>query len=208
MKKSIEDSTEDKIKEAARTLFLKNGLKGTTIREVAECAGANVALVNYYFRSKNKLFISIFSEKFITFSESGYHILHDTSKPISERLIAFLDHYIDLFLADPNLPIFILSELHYNTDLLEVMAALKKDSIEKNKDKLQLLLDEETEKGNINQISIRNLEMTLTSMLIFPFITRNMLHATGEFESESFEDFIDNWKSHVKRVMISFMIPK
>ena len=49
-------STEEKIKEAAKRVFLGKGFSGCTSREIAKEAGMNVALVNYYFRSKNQLF--------------------------------------------------------------------------------------------------------------------------------------------------------
>ena len=54
--------TEAKIKKAAIELFEKFGSKGTTVRKVAEKAGVNLALMNYYFRSKEKLFASVFQE--------------------------------------------------------------------------------------------------------------------------------------------------
>ena len=119
------DSTEQKIKETARVHFLEKGLRGTTIREVAEKAGVNVALVNYYFRTKNKLFIAIFKEKFLTFNEAGYHILTNEEKPFLERIDDFIDHYVQVTLEQPNLPIFVLSELHFNDELKEVLASIK-----------------------------------------------------------------------------------
>ncbi|MFM7388296.1 MAG: TetR family transcriptional regulator [Bacteroidota bacterium] len=48
--------TEQKIKDAALTVFIQKGFVNCTSREIAREAGMNVALVNYYFRSKSKLF--------------------------------------------------------------------------------------------------------------------------------------------------------
>ena len=55
-KKSVEVdlSTEEKIKEAAKKVFLKKGYAATRTRDIAEEAGINLALLNYYFRSKEK----------------------------------------------------------------------------------------------------------------------------------------------------------
>ena len=49
-------STEEKIKEAARRVFTKKGYAATRTRDIAEESGYNLALINYYFRSKEKLF--------------------------------------------------------------------------------------------------------------------------------------------------------
>ncbi|MEP6684170.1 MAG: TetR family transcriptional regulator, partial [Parafilimonas sp.] len=40
-------------------LFAEKGFEGTSIREIAEKASVNVAMVNYYFGSKEKLFEKI-----------------------------------------------------------------------------------------------------------------------------------------------------
>ena len=158
------DSTEEKIKETARILFLEKGLRGTTIREVAEKAGVNVALVNYYFRTKNKLFIAIFKEKFLTFNEAGYHILTNEEKPFLERIDDFIDHYIQVTLDQPNLPIFVLSELHFNDELKEVLASIKSQTKDKYMGILQKHIDQEVEAGNMRAVNYMNLEISMIAL--------------------------------------------
>lgn len=51
--------TRDKIMEAARILFADHGFEGTSVREIARAAEVNVASLNYYFSSKEKLFLEI-----------------------------------------------------------------------------------------------------------------------------------------------------
>ena len=54
--KKIDSTTEEKIKEAARIVFHQKGFAATRTRDIAEEANINLALLNYYFRSKAKLF--------------------------------------------------------------------------------------------------------------------------------------------------------
>jgi AcrR family transcriptional regulator len=56
VKKELDTTTEAKIKAAARVVFHKKGFAATRTRDIAEEAGINLALLNYYFRSKEKLF--------------------------------------------------------------------------------------------------------------------------------------------------------
>ena len=49
-------STEEKILISASKVFTEKGFSGTRTRDIAEEAGINLALLNYYFRSKEKLF--------------------------------------------------------------------------------------------------------------------------------------------------------
>ncbi len=65
--KAVDSSTEEKIKEAARVVFMKKGFAATRTRDIAEEAGINLALLNYYFRSKEKLFELVMFEKFQKF---------------------------------------------------------------------------------------------------------------------------------------------
>lgn len=50
------ESTEQKILHAAREEFIKTGLKGARMQEIADRAGVNKASLHYYFRSKEKLY--------------------------------------------------------------------------------------------------------------------------------------------------------
>ena len=45
-------STEEKILISASKVFTEKGFSGTRTRDIAEEAGINLALLNYYFRSK------------------------------------------------------------------------------------------------------------------------------------------------------------
>ena len=54
--------TRDRILRAASDLFATTGFNGATLREITERAGANLAAVNYYFRTKEDLIISTIEE--------------------------------------------------------------------------------------------------------------------------------------------------
>ena len=56
------DKKEQIIREAIE-LFAKKGFEGTSIRDIASNAGVNIAMINYYFGSKEKLFESLLENK-------------------------------------------------------------------------------------------------------------------------------------------------
>ncbi|OBZ18478.1 TetR family transcriptional regulator [Bacillus sp. FJAT-27264] len=49
---------------AAKKLFARQGYDGTSVRQICEEAGANVALVSYYFNGKENLLRAIFEQFF------------------------------------------------------------------------------------------------------------------------------------------------
>ena len=81
-------TTEEKIRQAATKVFLEKGFDGTTTRDIAAEAGINLALLNYYFRSKQKLFDSVFEEMIQLFFEGVGTVL---SQPMPLKGKAELD---------------------------------------------------------------------------------------------------------------------
>lgn len=64
---SNDDSTEKKILQAAREVFVESGLAGARMQAIADRAGVNKALLHYYFRSKEKLYQAALKEYFELF---------------------------------------------------------------------------------------------------------------------------------------------
>src|SRR6202012_5712205 len=80
------ESTEERIKEAARKLFTQKGFAGTRTRDIAQEAGINLALLNYYFRSKQKLFDLVMMENFQRFLAGMKINFQDPALDLKERI--------------------------------------------------------------------------------------------------------------------------
>src|ERR1700733_6700263 len=106
-----ESSTEEKIKEAAKKLFTRKGFAATRTRDIAEEAGINLALLNYYFRSKQKLFDIIMLENFRQFIQGITVKVYDETASMEEKIGQIATAYIDFLTQHPDLPLFVLNEL-------------------------------------------------------------------------------------------------
>jgi len=97
--------------DAAEILFAKNGYKGTSLRQITEHAGANVAAVNYHFGTKENLLIEILDRVVV---------------PINARRIQLLDDFEDQ--GAPNirqvLEAFLLPDIHTLKELRQRNPAL------------------------------------------------------------------------------------
>ena len=78
-------STEEKIKGAASRVFTQKGYAATRTRDIAEESGLNLALINYYFRSKEKLFDIIIVEHLQLFIHSVMGIVNDPKTTIIDQ---------------------------------------------------------------------------------------------------------------------------
>ena len=56
-------ATSERILDAAEELFAKHGIYGVTMREIAELANVDTALLHYYFESKRGVFDAVFSRR-------------------------------------------------------------------------------------------------------------------------------------------------
>src|ERR1044071_9731716 len=108
-KKRQEASTEEKIKAAARKVFMQKGYGASRTRDIAEAAGINLALLNYYFRSKEKLFHEIMLERVQKLFGTIAPILMDDSTSLEKKIQLMAPKYIDLLTENPDLPMFVLN---------------------------------------------------------------------------------------------------
>lgn len=106
--------SEERIKEAARKVFTRKGYAATRTRDIAEEAGINLALLNYYFRSKEKLFQVIMLEKVEQIFGVLKPVINDPTTTLMQKVELLASHYIDLLLENPDLPFFVLYEMKNN----------------------------------------------------------------------------------------------
>ena len=79
-------NSEERIKAAARKVFHQKGYAGTRTRDIAEEAGINHAMVNYYFRSKEKLFQIVMIETMTYFFQGISAILNEETTSLEQKI--------------------------------------------------------------------------------------------------------------------------
>lgn len=204
MGQDLSTTTEERIKQAAARKFIEKGFSRTTIRDIAEEAGINVALLNYYFRSKEKLFQSIMEEEV----RSMFGILNqilEAERPLEVKIWQFADKYIDYLRAHPNVPLFILSEMRHDVDRLADMMG-KQSLIDHTR--LAAQLKEESERGNIRPISPLQFIISLVSLLAFPFMARPMITRQEQLSEQGFDAFLEERKQLVPELMSGYLFIK
>ncbi|HYJ64875.1 MAG TPA: TetR family transcriptional regulator [Parafilimonas sp.] len=81
--------------ETAMDLFAGKGYEGTSIRDIAEKASVNLAMVNYYFGSKEKLFENIVEYKSSVTRGILDEILKNNKLSAIEKIYAIIDSYVE-----------------------------------------------------------------------------------------------------------------
>jgi len=100
MKNKEDYTTKQAILNAALDLMKDEGIKRVTIRKIAKIAGVNVALINYYFGSKENL-ISEAIQSLLTSLKDTFTIFDDPSLTSTEQIKGFLLQYARIFQQYP-----------------------------------------------------------------------------------------------------------
>lgn len=193
-------STEEKIKEAAKSVFVRNGYSGARMQDIADEAGINKALLHYYFRSKEKLFELIFFEVFdIVIPQLRATVSTDQS--VEEKIKAFVFTYIDVIQTNPHVPIFILHELSQGAD--RFVEKLKQRQVIPEMAQFMLQLMNEMEAGKIKSFQPLHLFMNIISMCAFPFVAKPLLQAVSGINEEDWTILMNKRKEEVTRFILS-----
>ena len=187
-------TTEEKIKEAARKVFQKKGYAGTRTRDIADEAGVNLALLNYYFRSKEKLFDLIMGETMQLFFQSMKGLINNENTTLDEKLQDLTNRYIDLLSTQPELPIFILNEIQMNPKGLSERMGLQQVVIG------SFILKQFRDDLNIKDIpdsALLQLIVNIIGMMVFPFIGKPLLKEIFNLSDEQFQAMMNDRKKMI-----------
>ncbi|RZL50918.1 MAG: TetR/AcrR family transcriptional regulator [Pedobacter sp.] len=77
---------------AALKLFSEFGFEGTSTRQIAKESGANMAMINYYFGSKEGVFLEIMEDKISGFKTQLNQINEEPILP-KEKLLKVVERY-------------------------------------------------------------------------------------------------------------------
>jgi TetR/AcrR family transcriptional regulator len=178
MKLSTE--AEEKIILSAEKLFYQKGKAGTSMQDIADDAGINRTLLNYYFRSKDQLFEAVFRKALGSFIPTLAAIIRSDIS-FEEYVPKMIHMVIDTMVASPQIPIFVLQELSSNPERMpQIIKEMGLDP--------ELVLDKmETDKMG-GKDDFRQFMMNLISVCIFPFAARPVI--TGILFNGDDEAFI------------------
>ncbi len=195
-------STEEKIKNAARNVFHRKGFAAARTRDIAEEAGINLALLNYYFRSKERLFNIVMLEAFQSFFASISIVFNDVGSTLEEKIKKFASDYIDLLFKEPEIPLFIMSEIRNNPEGLLQKVDLKKAVFG------SIFFDQYNETIRLGKIKDRHFlhfMMNFMGLIAFPFIAKPMLKEITGLNEVQFNNIVAERKALIPVWMNALM---
>lgn len=199
MEENKKDNTEEKILVAAQSVFLRKGMDGSRMQEIANEAGINKALLHYYFRTKQKLFEAIFRKVFSTLFPN-FKTFAFSDLPFEEKLGNFLDKYLDFLIRNQHLPIFILKEVNRDPEFM--ISTFKSLGI--NPVMILKMFENEMDAGRMRRMDPKDLIVNILSMCIFPVAAKPLLKvALFENDKNAYNSFLEKRKTSIKEFVIN-----
>ena len=182
------------IMEAAEELFAEKGFDGTSVRDVAKEAGVNLAMISYYFGSKEKLMESLFKYRGEFIKMQLESMLENKKLSSLEKVYALIDNYIERIMKQQCFHKIMARE--QMVDLKGTTTQLIHELKRTNQELVKKLIQEGQKKGDFKKnIDVPLMMATLVGTTSHLVTTQHYYKKLNNLESLSDEEF----KKHIKK---------
>jgi len=198
-------TTEEKIKAAAKEVFLAKGFAGCSSREIAKAAGENVALVNYYFRSKGQLFELIFKAAMEDFMLSMFQVF-SSDQSLEQKMRIFIEREFEFLTIHPELPSFIINEMNREEGCAAGEHTIHFEKIAETGIFNECALAQQ--QGIMRDINLVNITLLVMSNCQYPVMARSLLKNIHHISDDEYTAHLKIHQEHVTEMLVNYLFPK
>lgn len=191
---------EEEILLAAEEEFLSNGYDACSTAVIAKRAGVTHAMVNYYFRSKEKLFVQILDNHV-------YELLHSL-KPLMQAdgnvakvAIDAACVIFDEMNADRRFPYLISDVSRTHPEFLlrykETFDTTCRDSLLKHADRLRNCIGQ----GLVKECTMRDIYHTIFTLTTSPFMSIPVMENMFNLKKEQIDDYLKERREEMVKIL-------
>jgi AcrR family transcriptional regulator len=164
-----------RILDAADAVFVRRGIDGARMQEIADRAGVNKALIHYHFQSKQALAHAVWLRIASSFAPGIMQMLA-SDIPLDEKIELYVDAYHATLTRHPYLLNYVISEAARRADFVaDFFTPELRRAARHMLAKLGEQLDERARTYRAPRISAEQFFVTLAGSCLFPFAARPML---------------------------------
>lgn len=186
--------TEKLIRKTAKKLFFEEGKFNATTQEIADAAGVNRTLINYYFRSRDNLFDLIFEDAIKREEKLREGVLF-SDRPFKEKIATYIDDTLRQAKEYPYLETYIVMKINDGS--------FYHDEEDWDRFKLQFAkeLRAEIKKGTIDKIDPMQFMLNVASLTSFPLAVRPLLQYSMRLSDEEYDTIISKRKEIIMNLL-------
>jgi len=192
--KQTDIDTEKLIKDTAKRVFFGEGRFNATTQEIADAAGVNRTLINYYFRSRDNLFQIVFNDA-ETEEHKRTEMIVASQLPMKEKIAAFLDLFFEQSSRYPYLEMYIVTQMnqgscHKDPELMSKLL----DNFYKD-------IEAEMDKGTIIRMRPQQFVINMISLTSFPVSMRPMIQHSMGLTKEEYDTILAERKEIILQTL-------
>jgi AcrR family transcriptional regulator len=176
--------------ETAEQLFAVHGYEGTSVRQIADAAGVNLAMISYYFGSKEKLMQALVNLRTVDTKLAMQSLLKDDAIDPFQKMNIMISQYVERLIQQQRFFKIMVSEqmLHKNCEISDMLTEVKKGNA--------ALLEEIVKEGQKKKYFKKNIDVVMLMNMLIGTITQTLINipfykAYHKLESVSEETFND-----------------
>lgn len=194
MTKSKDNNTEQRILEAAKQIFLRDGLQGARMQDIADLADINRSMLHYYFRDKEMLSHETMKSVVVQFIKTFKENLN-SDLSFDEKVTNYIDTEVNFAFSNPNMLIFGLHEASKDPNFFKKIIDNKHSTIFRQQ------LKEAYEKGEIVTKNTEEFVITVSSLCMFPFIAGPLYMMIFRWDEEKWESYRNTLKKNLPKLI-------
>lgn len=199
----------DHILDVAERVFSAHGFDGASTRLISGEANVNMAMLNYYFGSKEGLFLAVIERKIVTFQDVLQNIGDDSSISAWDKVEKYVELYSEKVLSNNCFQKLLYQEMAMNrrSELADKIRSILMVNVGKLKKILQEGIDEGEFKTDADaEMVIATLYGTKNYILNMPLMTKAMLGYDIEDEKILKDKFKPRLKTYMKSLLKCYLL--
>lgn len=196
------------ILETAEELFSEKGFKGTSIRALSRKANVNLAMISYYFGSKEKLFEALVENRASFLRERLEGLNRNSSLDPLQKIDFVIDSYVDRICLQPRFHKIIHFELALENrlDLQERIGNI----FLKNVKELRKIVHEGQRKNVFRKVDsdllIATMVGTLNQVIQKSYLIPKLMNVHGSCDLQTNEKLRNRVKEYLKELFRSYLL--
>jgi AcrR family transcriptional regulator len=186
-------NTKDKILYVAEKLFADNGFTATTVRDIANTADVNVAMISYYFGSKEQLIEQVFRNKMAEYNKYIQFLLDSDTSTYIEKVHNIITHYVEQFFIRESLARIMINvaSLPLDNNLHELVLEFRISNFFSFQ---KIIKQGQAAKEFKEEVDLPLLMLSMTGTLFNNIASRNYYRKLHHFENMPEEQFVVKFK--------------
>ncbi|MGN1211696.1 MAG: TetR/AcrR family transcriptional regulator [Candidatus Cryptobacteroides sp.] len=196
------NNTEAAILEAAEKLFLEKGFKGATTTLIAKEAGVTHAMLHYYFRTKEQVFINVLDRN-ISALYSQLKSRMDPQADFADIVKDVTANHFDFIKEHSGLLMLMLEMASEHPSVCEKYVDTLKDAVSTAINAHAERLAKAVEEGKVKPITMKDLLIDLMFVNTGPFTYLPFLKNVMKLDNDSIERYLEERKQENIRLICS-----